>query len=349
MAARTSKVLLDLPKVYNSVLAKFDKNLIKYGFAYGSAVFKQDGTKIARKPMVDIIFVVDDSLKFHETNLRLNSSHYSFLKSFGPGVISKVQDNWSAKVYFNTLIPLQEYNAFFKYGIISQNNLIDDLANWNELYLAGRLHKPVQELYVSNDKSLSKALAQNLEFAVHAALLLLPDSFTDIDLYSTISNISYNGDFRMLIGEDKRKVQNIVIPQIEKFHDLYFPTLVKLKDFIYMPETNHPRRCSQDTSALASLHHLLNLPIPIQREIAYQWNLILVSTQDTEEALCSLASDPRREKIVQSVFKRIVINSSIKQSLKGILTAGLLKSVHYSGLKLMKMFKSLKKPTNTSS
>ena len=58
--------------------------------------------------------------------------------------------------------------------------------------------------------SLQGALNTNLSAALTAALLLLPEHFTEEQLYLNIAAISYTGDFRMVVGEDKNKVANIV-------------------------------------------------------------------------------------------------------------------------------------------
>ena len=53
--------------------------------------------------MLDLLFVVKDSAKWHHQNLKRNSSHYSILKLGGPISVSKLQD-LPAGVYYNTLI-----------------------------------------------------------------------------------------------------------------------------------------------------------------------------------------------------------------------------------------------------
>lgn len=58
--------------------------------------------------MVDLIFVVDNPMRWHTENLMMNSSHYSFLKYFGPKTISKIQERLACGVYYNTLINMED-------------------------------------------------------------------------------------------------------------------------------------------------------------------------------------------------------------------------------------------------
>ncbi|XP_034935126.1 phosphatidate cytidylyltransferase, mitochondrial [Chelonus insularis] len=320
------------------ILQEFPKN-IKFCFAYGSGVFKQktDPTK----NMLDLIFVVSNPKRWHSQNLMKNPSHYAQpLRFLGPKVIANVQEKWGARIYYNTLIKSSD-ERLMKYGVISEVALIEDLLDWNMLYLSGRLHKPVQVLIgPENNSSLQTALAQNLKSAVHAALLLLPEDFNQIDFYKTIASLSYHGDFRMTFGEDKSKINNIVIPQIENFKLLYAPVLKFFDHCMEMSSSEGgPIMCRQDGSPTAKIHHLNQLPRVPQVKLVRKWSQGS-RTYDVEDCLRAIAYDPECNELVQEVFKEIVRRSSITQSLKGILTAGIAKSVKYSSAKIVKMIQS---------
>ncbi|KAM7230325.1 hypothetical protein CapIbe_019042 [Capra ibex] len=120
-----------------------------------------------------------------------------------------------------------------KYGVISTRVLIKDLLNWNNLDIAGRLRKPVKIVAMNEDVALRSALDQNLKSAVTAAFLMLPESFSEEDLFIEIAGLSYSGDFRMVVGEDKEKVLNIVKPNMAHFRELYGSILQESPQVVY--------------------------------------------------------------------------------------------------------------------
>ncbi|CAM9873089.1 unnamed protein product [Rangifer tarandus platyrhynchus] len=123
-----------------------------------------------------------------------------------------------------------------KYGVISTSVLIEELLNWNNLYIAGRLQKPVKVVAMNEDVALRSALDQNLKSAVTAAFLMLPESFYEEDLFTEIAGLSYSGDFRVVVGEDKAKVLNIVKPNMAHFRDLYGRILQESPQVVYQAQ-----------------------------------------------------------------------------------------------------------------
>lgn len=324
--------------VYSRILCKFPKSC-SFSFAYGSGVKPQTGT-IKSEQMIDLIISTEDSLQWHADNLKTNGSHYSFLKYLGGGLVTKYQESLGAQVYFNTLIPIKEEGVLIKYGVVSKKDLIADLLDWDYLYLAGRLHKPVEVILTETDARLHTALQANLTSAVHSALLLLPEKFTEFQFYHTISNLSYSGDFRMIFGEDKNKVKSIVEPQVAKFRHLYTPTITNLKTLIHFAPEGGDGNCQQDISPGAKHYHLSQLPSnPLRLIEIFHFKKSMGKEAGTGDVLDHLAHDPKCADILKKALSTIVWQSSVRQSIKGILTAGLFKSLNYSTRKIGKMFK----------
>lgn len=140
--------------------------------------------------MLDLIFAVPDPLAFHRENMTRNPSHYSGLRWFAhcwPGLIRWVQES-GAGVWYNTLIQLEipasaaasasssssaaaPATRLVKYGVISRSRLVSDLECWSDLYIAGRMHKPMHILLCSEE--VRRAARTNLQSACSTALLLI--------------------------------------------------------------------------------------------------------------------------------------------------------------------------------
>uniref|UniRef100_A0A023F7R1 Phosphatidate cytidylyltransferase, mitochondrial n=1 Tax=Triatoma infestans TaxID=30076 RepID=A0A023F7R1_TRIIF len=341
MATKVKSLVPIVIPIHKKIATYFPQNCIKFSFAYGSGVFQQGGVKLDEKPMIDMIFAVDDSENFHIQNLRMNPNHYSFVQYLGHEFITAMQEKWPARVYFNTLIPLEEEGVVVKYGVVNQEDLMDDLYDWNYLYLSGRLHKPVKfiEPPVENMKT---ALKQNLSSALHAALIMLPEKFTLRNLFMQIADLSYNGDFRMIYGEDKNKVSNIVEQQIPEFCKLYCPLLETFHDVVHIPDREAPDKvCNQDTSPRTRMYHLFQLPKIPQKSLIKHWQFhVSWRRKDSEDVLKNMACDPDIGQILSNCLKMVVWKSSIRQSLKGLFTAGFKKSLQYSNKKITKMIKA---------
>lgn len=357
---------------------------ISYAFAYGSAVFEQKlhptlppvqaNPQMAIKKaqptpnMIDLVLAVDRPLDWHRENLQLNGRHYAGgMRALGPRWISSLQTNFGAKVFYNTLVTVPkpssisfvaEDDILIKYGVISTADLINDLLDWETLYIGGRLHKPTLTLKQDEANSeLSNALRMNTSSALHAALLLQAERFTEEQLYMSIAALSYNGDFRMTFGEDRNKVAKIVRPQIAAFRALYGPLITSdlLKDLVsWTPSSGSGSGFyEQNCTPTATLWHLSQLPRTVQRGLCSAWlaenstfNRSHVFRKpspldrfDLDDLLRRVAFDITYRDYLQTALAAIVFRSSWSQAAKGLLTAGLIKSVAYSLAKVRKMVK----------
>lgn len=310
------------------ILQRFPSKLA-YCFAYGSGVKKQTGydDKAQKDAMIDLIICVDNGYEFHAENLKQNPRDYSFMRFLGPKLIDEYQ-GYAANVYCNTLIPIDKHTTI-KYGVIRTQDLRDDLNHWANLYVAGRLHKPVETLIEPKNTELKMDIIRNRTSALHAALLMLPKEFTYFELFHTIANISYHMDFRMLVGEKKNKVKNIVEPQLNAFLKLYASNLKEMYNFVQVPDltTAIDKKIQQDKSPTANLKHLEALPT--------RCHMMFKEMNETIETLAHSSNCPA---VVLGSVGNINWESSVSQTFKNIPTAGLLKSIRYGASKFFKTF-----------
>lgn len=308
--------------LYRRILDRFPRN-VSFCFAYGSGVKSQlgyDKSKIGDNVLDFIIAVEDTKLpRWHTENITRNSKDYSGLARFGGDFVTGFQRSIPAKVYFNTLVPVPEENVTIKYGVVAETDLIRDCTNWKYLYLAGRLQKPVTIVSENVPETVDVALKLNLSQALSTALLLLPERFSDYDLFYRIAQLSYRGDFRMVFGENPNKVQNIVRPQLAAFLNLYQDQISSRSKVMHLvsPIGSEEKIFEVDKSPESVLALMQGIPK------SYQQNINM--TGDYRTALAN--------SLALTVFK-----SSAIQSIKNIPTAGILKAIRYSYSKAMKTF-----------
>ena len=322
-------------EVLRKILSKFPSG-ISFAFAYGSGIFHQKGN-ISSQNMLDFVFVLENARKWHEDNMygKHHAHHYSSLRWFGSRAFVPLQDKIGAGVYYNTLVPME--GRMIKYGTISRDNFILDLNDWQWLYLAGRLHKPVHVLLRPNSKDIVSALKANLNSAITASLLCLPEYFTEEELFLRIAGLSYAGDFRMVVGENKNKVQNIVSSSFESFQELYRPILLNSGKLHFSSSSG---KYHQDQASDVLFCRLMSLPKNLQLKIAQAFEGKKVKPSLVESALVKASKDRVAcSQLVTKGVTSIVKRSSITQSVKGIFTAGGHKTLIYSVQKLTKMMK----------
>ena len=359
---------------------------IRYAFAYGSGVFPQSDSssttgsaalhphpssaistvqKIEGK-MIDFIFGVSYTQHWHSLNLHQHRDHYSaagYLRSY---LVSRIQDNWGAGVYFNPFVTVN--GTLIKYGVVNLDTLCRDLSSWDTMYLAGRLQKPVKIL--RDDPRVRLANQINLLSAVRTALLLLPPRFSEQELYSTIAGLSYMGDPRMSFGaENQNKVPNLVKYQLPHFRRLYAPLIENLPnvsftdarctspDWIEDPNAN--TNLAQDMDPRKRGNMVRRLPKSFRSKLYFQYqskfqipqvefNKMLDETDDTDPTRVRkqqggafeqrVAGDEQGAltKEVSAALQRTIKWPSYSQSLKGPVTAGISKSWRYLSEKWQK-------------
>ena len=142
-----------------------------------------------------------------------------------------------------------------------------------------------------------------------------------------IASLSYAGDFRMTVGENPNKISNIVGGSYSKFKQLYASNIER-SPYIQRDSKNNTKTGVQYQKALpplAAKKFLGNLPLSVRRKLVG----VMPNSIDC----------PKFQAAVQGTMQSIVSNSSRSQSMKGILTAGMLKSVRYAVPKLLKTIK----------
>ncbi|PYH92678.1 mitochondrial matrix Mmp37 [Aspergillus ellipticus CBS 707.79] len=367
---------------------------IRYAFAYGSGVFQQTGSapgssqchpsapaaiknmQSGQGKMIDFIFGVSYSQHWHSLNLGQHRDHYSGLGSTGSYMVSQVQDRFGAGVYFNPYITVN--GTLIKYGVVNLDTLCRDLSQWDTLYLAGRLQKPVKIL--RDHPSVRLANQINLLSAVRVALLLLPAEFTEFQLYSTIAGISYMGDIRMALpAEDPRKVNNIVSSQMANFRRLYAPLIENLPnvtfndqrcaegDWIDDPDANV--RLTQDMDPVKRGNMVRRLPASFREKLYFQYqtryqipraefNKMMKESSDADADQVRrrqggpfeqrIADDKSLPTEVQASITKTIRWPSTIQSAKGLVTSGVSRTWRYLREKQDKYRKSGQKASTTS-
>lgn len=357
-----------LQLVQSQLIPIDDDNNVVHAFGYGSGVLQQrqksdddENGVHSKSKVVDVILVVKDALAFHRVNLQRNPHHYCSTH-VTPERCTWIQRHqlpenpWllNPGVYFHV-------TPHLKYGVVQVEDLLLDLREWKFLYLAGRMHKPVVTILdrpfsLNTGKYPNSATTEvcntisshqqsiNLPCALSAGLLtsqcietdpVALNSYqrthgimTDMELFTAIASLSYRGDPRMTMhAEDPDKIQRLVAPTVRHWRKLYRPSLDQMQKVGILNSCTTNNTISWDTSSSLAHDHLWQLlPQRIRCMCGYSSTTIsgLSQYHDLAQRLsCVLATS-------------VVAPSARYQSLKGLWTAGLSKSVVYALRKLRK-------------
>ncbi|KAJ3299245.1 Mitochondrial translocator assembly and maintenance protein 41 [Borealophlyctis nickersoniae] len=285
--------------------------------------------------MVDFIFGVTHPEHWHSLNLRQNRHHYSAVGALGSQGVSLIQERIGAGMYYNPDVEIDGMRI--KYGVVSMDRLFRDLTEWETLYLAGRLHKPVK--IIRDDARISLGMRANLRAAVRTALLLLPNQFTEEELFHTIAGLSYKGDFRMRFGENPHKVYNIVFTQMDAFRALYKPVIDHIPNVNYIDENT----LTQEDNVRLRGRLVDKLPKSMHLKVqhyhtAYMARAGKQAEIPPDEPLLSqsIATSPAVSQYVEKALADIVRYPAFTQSIKGFFTAGPSRAFTYVSEKLNK-------------
>lgn len=200
-------------------------------YGYGSGVFKQCHTN-GVKPLTDVVFVVEDIREWHRSNMERNRKDYSFIGRIHLNRKNIKKLKGSNNITYFSEIKDEEYT--FKYGVIEVEDFKRGLSTWDNIFMAGRFHKPVLE--VSSDDDIRKSIDYNRKCALMIACLFCDRLTSNKEIYSKLCGLSYMGDARMGFAENPRKVENIVEGSFEKLEEIYplnEEYLVRLNDGLY--------------------------------------------------------------------------------------------------------------------
>ncbi|KAL3115887.1 hypothetical protein niasHT_007187 [Heterodera trifolii] len=319
--------------------ASIPLDTVSHAFAYGSGAIPQREEDPNTK-MVDFLIVCTDSLLFHQQNLLQNPSHYSLpFRWFDANWVNQMQRLSGARLYYNTRISTQ--GRLIKYGIIQEDDLETDLLDWTWLYAAGRLQKPVLEVYNGRGetsdvqrtgRNIGRALFDNYRAAAHAALLQLDGWFTMDQFLNKVVSISYGGDVRRYFGaEDPQKEEKLVAGASRQLRALYKPILEADREV----QLHADDKIEQDCSTPIVFFRLTQMPRAVLERISKTY-YPQRKAADTEELLYPIAHRHDLNQRFSGVLQSIVYEASLRQSAKNFLTAGITKSLQYVGPKLRK-------------
>ncbi len=259
-----------------------------------------------------MIFATNNSEKWHSENLKLHYDHYAQpMRTLGSRYITKLQRSGGARVYYHPFVDLGDGNQL-KYGVMSMEDLENDLSNWSTMFVAGRLHKPTMTIQTTSN--LRKLQERNMRYALNASLLLMPSRFDLDQLFLTLTSLSYGGDPRFDFGaENSNKVSNIVNANRVGFMNMYMDLI---ESSCLIEKEKH-----ETYERLEDEYHVLELC----RELPES----LRSSLGNEKNILDLHKKRKLSKRLRSIISSRVRQAAPAQYAKGILTAGVGKSLYY--------------------
>lgn len=155
-------------------------------------------------------------------------------------------------------------------------------------------------LTIKSNNFIDELILQNRRNACKVGLLCLNNKDLK-DLYLTICNLSYSGDTRMKVAENPKKVENIVGASYDKFNEMY--------NFNDLYQKNGER-------------------------IEYE-----IDIDELPSSLEKYIKDDKTKEKVMEYLSDLNRKESSLQTMKGIKTNGIIKSLRYGLAKVLKKFR----------
>ena len=277
-------------------------------YGYGSGVFRQAGYDKG-DPQIDLIFLVDDLKDWHSENLERNRGDYSLLGRLHVNNSSSSKlKGYNGITYYSQIF---EEGYRFKYGVMEERDFLDELSSWRNFFVAGRFQKPVME--IKGNIQEKEVIERNRKHAFLVTALLAPRTISKKNFLKLLCGLSYKGTMRMNFAENPHKVENIVNGSYGKLLDMYaFDT-----DYVYVTDDdeliiNEP----------LLLKHIKELPIGLLVYL-YRNGYNFKSIADVRKGIKNFLYEHNK-------------NEEIHQSIDGIKTNGIVRSVPYLLAKVKK-------------
>ncbi len=283
-------------------------------FGYGSGVIQQKGYSLQKKPMIDLIFIVQDSKAWHQENKKKNPHDYPVSAKILLGTVNFDRIAGFSGVTYQSHISYK--GETFKYGVVSQAHFIHALYSWNSFFLPGRFQKPVQTIF--SNPYIDWNIQENRRIALLVALQTLPEQLRTLKgLFTQICSLSYLGDIRMVFVENPNKIRNIVEAEFELFKKIYVDN-----------EDYHSYFAVLDSGEILVNDELVDRDLKHTAAYLYTIETGEVGTTPSKNWLKDLEKINRVESITQPVV--------------GLLTAGPITSAKYIHEKMLKKEKRVK-------
>ena len=304
---------------------------VEHAIAYGSAVLADAVAASSSAPALDVLLTVRDPVAWHETNMRANPSHYApQMRLVGARGTDAVSRAVGVGAHYNAALA-DNRGRGYKYGVVGTSAAVEDLTTWKYLFFAGRMHKPHVTLVAS--EAMLAAQKENVAFACRAALLLLPETFSELEFIRALVRLSYDGDIRFLFAaEDARKIERIASGNVEETRSMYEETLrVAFRDTVCVSQTLGGT-WTQDKSVEVLRSHAAGLPVNVLAGLSSS-RVDGSSIGDARRS--NVAVDAQRDAVRRRI-RDIVRVSSTRQAFAALLSTSPLKAMAYVGAKFVK-------------